>query len=79
MNIADKHTNYIPTLCTTHVHLLPHTRRRLAIQQGGNANGHFAKVQAKALDSLVCQLSGWLVVPVSVQHEALTLFRLLND
>ena len=48
-------------------------------QQGGKSNGHFAKAQARALDSLVCQLSSWLAVPVDVQLEAQTLFRLLND
>lgn len=43
------------------------------------SNLNYAKAQARAFHSMMCQLSGWLAAPVSVQQQAHALYCAFND
>ena len=43
------------------------------------SNLNYAKAQARAFHSMMCQLSGWLAAPASVQQQAHALYCAVND
>jgi hypothetical protein len=43
------------------------------------SNLHYAKAQARAFHSMMCQLSGWLAAPASMQLQAHALYCAFND